>query len=90
MPQRLDNLRAKVAELQTELARVDSLDPAARAELEATIAEIQAALDQDDAPAEHHTLAEQLTSATEQFEKDYPTLTRILGSVADALSQLGI
>jgi chromosome segregation ATPase len=91
MPERIERLRATLAELETELHNLDALDPASRERLEEVSGEIDALLARRDlSSGEHHTLAEQLTESVEAFRVQHPTLSGVLQRLVDGLSQLGI
>ena len=75
MPERKEKLRETVNELEAELQTMESLDPETRAMLAEAAAEIQAALQKEDADQdEHHSLTERLRDSVHEFEADHPTL----------------
>lgn len=96
MSDRIDKLRANLAELEAELAGVDSLDPASRARLEEVAQEISTVLrrsnpDLRDLKLEPpHTFEERLSENIETFRVQYPTLAGIVQRLVDGLAQLGI
>ena len=97
MEDHLQDLRVKLAELQTKLATADRLDPNDRELLEEVVADIQQALaaqrgkapPNQPAPAAG-SLIERLAATTRNFEETHPTLSGAVGSVIDALSRMGI
>lgn len=97
MPHRVEDLRATLRELEAELAGVDTLDAESRQLLETAAAEIQAALGKDEPAAEvaaageaSQTWTDKLYDVASDFEQSHPTLSRVVGNVANALAQLGI
>jgi hypothetical protein len=96
MEDHLQDLRVKLAELESNLAAAKSLNPADRELLEQVMADIQQALAQSgQAPAKRPahpsgSLIDRLTAATRNFEDIHPTLSGAVGSVIDALSRMGI
>ncbi len=85
----MQNLRERLEQLHAELAKTDSVDERSREALESLARDIQALLEQSDAPP-HASLTERISQATRDFEKSHPRLSATLGRVADALSNLGI
>jgi hypothetical protein len=96
MPDRIDKLRATLAELEQELSEVDALDDAARQRLQEVSDEISAVLRRSDPDLNHlkldppHTVREQLLENVEAFRVQHPTLAGILQRLVDGLAQLGI
>jgi len=93
----LQRLRERVDALHQQLSGTESLDAADRASLESLLADVARLLERDDeardegASAEtHESLVDQLREAAESFEEQHPSLTELVGRVADALSRLGI
>jgi hypothetical protein len=87
-------LKQTLAELHTELSRLDPADGEVRALLIGTLDEIQATLHRqqsgETAPDSEEGLTTRLTSAAREFEETHPQLSGLLGSVIDALSRMGI
>ncbi|HUG69778.1 MAG TPA: DUF4404 family protein [Pirellulaceae bacterium] len=90
MPERIEKLRATVAELEAELASLTELDDPTRALLEDAVSELQATLAMQPADFEPHSLTERLTEAAEAFESSHPTLFGVVRRTIDALAQMGI
>jgi chromosome segregation ATPase len=84
MSERLDKLRTSLAELQQELAAVDSLDDAAREQLADAASEIGKRTERT-SQAEN-SLKDRLVD----FEASHPQLAIIVGRLLDGLGQLGI
>ena len=86
-----DKLRDTVVELEQELLVSESVDPAMRARIQATLAEIRTLLhDGEPSTATTASLSERLSKAVEEFEESHPTLVTMIGRLADGLSQIGI
>ena len=96
MTDRIEKLRATLAELEAELEGVDSLDPESRARLQEVAAEITEALERSDPDLKGlkleppHTIPERLSENVETFRAQYPTLAGIVQRLIDGLAQLGI
>ena len=86
MSRQSPELARRLAELQAELARTESVDPKSRELLEQVQQEIESVLD---AP-EEGSLRARLEAAIEHFETSHPDLTAIMGRVMDQLANLGI
>ncbi|MFN3190586.1 MAG: DUF4404 family protein [Aureliella sp.] len=56
--------------------------------LRTSVQEIEASLEQQEINSA--SLAERLQESTESFAKDHPDLTRMVGQIAETLSQMGI
>ena len=85
-------LRERIQELLGELDQVEAADPDARDRLAAVVEEIRSAVensDEDGSKADD-SLLERLNEATRHFEESHPTLTAMVGRVAESLSNLGI
>jgi len=91
MPERLDNLRNALNELEEELAKLDTVDEETRQALEDARSEIQMVLEtsEPDTPASGG-LIDQLKVAEQRFEADHPTISGILLRMVDLLGQMGI
>ena len=87
-----DQLREDLERLHQELARSESVDAASRGLLIDVLHDIEAVLER----SEHETagagesLIDRLRETASHFEKSHPTLTELVGRVADVLSRLGI
>lgn len=89
MSQQHEKLSQALAQLQTQLEEIRQIDPAVAERLQGTLAQAQAAL-AGERPAEPHTLSEQLRDTVLEYEASHPRLATTLGSVIDALGQMGI
>jgi chromosome segregation ATPase len=84
-------LRERIQELLGELDQVEAVDPDARDRLAAVVEEIRSAVEDNDDDGEgRESLLERLNEATRHFEESHPTLTAMVGRVAESLSSLGI
>lgn len=87
----LEKLRATLDELDRELAAVDTVDPHTRSLLEEARAEIQTAIDQQDAAQlQSQSLVDRLKDAEQEFEASHPNLAGIVMRMINTLAQLGI
>ena len=93
----LQRLKERVDALHQQLSGTDELDAADRASLEALLADVARVLERDDEAHDEaesaetdESLVDQLREAAESFEEKHPSLTELVGRVADALSRLGI
>ncbi len=91
MPDRIENLRANLRELEAELAAGQTLDAETKASLEEVAQEIRRVLannrPEDPAP---ESLLERLQEEERAFEASHPTLTQALARIINALGQMGI
>jgi ElaB/YqjD/DUF883 family membrane-anchored ribosome-binding protein len=87
-----EQLNQRIQDLLDELEQVETADPAARKHLTSVLHDIRSMIAGagDEAPAENDSLRERLNEATRHFEESHPTLTAMVGRVADSLSNLGI
>lgn len=85
-------LRERIQELLGELDQVEAADPDARDRLAAVVEEIRSAVENsgEDGSKADDSLLERLNEATRHFEESHPTLTAMVGRVAESLSNLGI
>ena len=85
------SLRETLDRLQNQLAEAKNIDKALAERLRTTIADAQAALDQQDTADEaHHERKEWLTEAAEHFEQSHPTIAGTINRLVDILGQAGI
>lgn len=89
MSDRLDKLRAALAELEVEL-KADSLDAATRQELADAVAHIAVALGRGQRSAASRQAEDSLQNRLVDFEASHPQLAIIVGRLLDGLAQLGI
>jgi DNA repair exonuclease SbcCD ATPase subunit len=87
-----EQLRQRIEELEEELEQTESIDADARDRLTGVLEEIRRALAEsaEKSDEEGESLVERLNEATRQFEESHPTLTTMVGRIADSLSNLGI
>jgi prefoldin subunit 5 len=86
-----DSLRDALDELQRQLENLRQREPAVAAQLEATINQARTALEgQELAAGEQHSLVDRLSQAVQRYEASHPSLSANLGSIIDALAQMGI
>jgi len=95
MSDRIEKLRATLAELEAELNDVDSLDADSRGRLQEVADEIATALRRSNPEKElrlepPHNMREQLIENVETFRVQHPTIAGILQRLVDGLAQLGI
>jgi len=85
-------LHERIEELLRELDQVEIRDPEARARLTAVLEDIRAAVADSTPPGtgDDESLLDRLNEATRHFEESHPTLTAMVGRVAESLSNLGI
>jgi hypothetical protein len=86
----MDNeLQKALANLHSEISRVQTVDEDTRDLLRVLQGDIQRILDRTD-EAHPETFREQLEDAIAQLEVDHPGLTRAIMAVVNALSNAGI
>jgi peptidoglycan hydrolase CwlO-like protein len=94
MNEKVERLRAAIAELERELHGLENTDPETRALLQSAAAEITTALEKKsngepqppDASASKSLLAEKVL----EFEASHPQLSLTLTRIIDMLGQIGI
>ncbi len=82
-----ERLNALLTALHAELESAETLDDDQAAELKQTLEEIQDKLGGEE---EESTLVSRLRESAQKFEETHPQLTHTIGSLADALAQIGI
>ena len=90
MQEAYSGLTDAIQELHVALDATDNLEPSDRDDLVSAIDEIRAVLGDEDASPQPDTLGGRFSAAIERFEDRHPDLTKIMGRVADALSEMGI
>jgi len=87
-----DQLREDLERLHQELARSKTVDAAARGLLIDVLHDIEAVLERSEPGTgeESEPLIDRLRGTTSHFEESHPTLTELVGRIADVLSRLGI
>jgi chromosome segregation ATPase len=84
-------MRQTLDELEAQLAEIRGKDPQLAAHLDEAVAAAERALKSQSPRAEsHRSLIGRLTEAVEKYEASHPSLAANLGSLIDALSQIGI
>jgi hypothetical protein len=90
MSDRLEKLKSTLAELERELAGVDSLDDVSREQLAAAAAEIAATLRRGQRSEQTVAAEDSLKGRLVDFEASHPQIAIIVGRLLDGLAQLGI
>jgi hypothetical protein len=94
MPDASQNLRDTLDQLHRQLEAAPDIDPEMRAQLAATVVDLQARLERGESTSDEErasdSVPDRLTEALRHFEGSHPTLAGTLGSIIDALSQMGI
>ena len=87
-----DQLREDLERLHQELARSEEVDETARGLLVDVLHDIEAVLERSEpeTAGADESLIRRLRETTSQFEESHPTLTELVGRIADVLSRLGI
>jgi hypothetical protein len=87
-----DRIRENLERLHQELARSESIDAASRGLLTDVLHDIEAVLERSEpeTAGAGETLIDRLRETTSHFEETHPTLTELVGRIADLLSGLGI
>jgi uncharacterized membrane protein YccC len=85
-----ERLRQDLEKLRELLAASPSAGEEARQRLEAVIRDIEAILGETEEEPGEESLVERLREATDSFEESHPTLTEVVGRIADVLSRMGI
>lgn len=81
-------LREDLEKLRRELQEGPELDAETREILAGLAQEIEEAIERSG--GREDTLGERLRTATERFEESHPSLTAVVGRLADMLSGVGI
>jgi CII-binding regulator of phage lambda lysogenization HflD len=81
-------LREDLEKLRSELREGPELDETTRELLAALAHEIEETIERSGDAEE--TLGDRLRAATERFEESHPSLTAVVGRLADMLSGVGI
>ena len=85
-------LDARLKELHSELRQINSVDEGERQILQQLMTDIQEILEQGEyhQTYPYNQFDERLKSAIEQFGVSHPTITTLMGQIADMLSRIGI
>ena len=84
-----DQLRESLADLRSELARLEAEEAEVRGRLNALIAGIETRLDAPDDSAHHQSLVRDLRRSTLQLEVSHPRATAILNQIMATLGNIG-
>ncbi len=84
------SLHHEIHDLHEALGTTENLEESERAELASAIEEIRNALGDSGAEAQPDGLRGRLRAAIARFEDRHPELTKMIGRVADSLSEMGI
>ena len=90
MPGADHRLREALGQVHELLETSHDLEAEDRAELTATLREIQTALTDGAEETDSGSIVDQLRAAVSRFEDRHPRLTELIGRIADSLSELGI
>ncbi len=91
MPERVEELKSLVNELEAALETLDSADAKSQQTLAETLRDLRAALDKvDSEPIASDTLVARFRTAEEDFQVSHPTVSGLVLRMIDALGQLGI
>ncbi len=86
-----EKLRQTLDQLQSQLEDMRKLNPAVAESLQATITEAREVLHgQTTVPQRHQSIVDRLRQEVLRYEASHPSLAGNLGSVIDALGQMGI
>jgi hypothetical protein len=86
-----EQLGNRIQELLDELEKIEPADPIKRDRLASVLHDIRSMLAESELESdEHESLRERFDEAARHFEDSHPTLTAVVGRVADSLANLGI
>jgi len=87
-----EQLHEKLKELHAQLQQLESVDEPDRKILQQLSADIQELLEQEghNETRQYGRLGERLTETIEKLEASHPSLTILMGQMAEALSKMGI
>lgn len=85
-----EQLRQSLAELRSELDRLESEEAQVRERLNALISGLEAKLDKPGDESQHQSLVEDLRQSISQFEVTHPRATAILNEIMVTLGNMGI
>ncbi len=83
-------LEETLAQLHEQLEAAEQIDSALVDQLQGTVADIQAALQRQEAAAGESSLGDPLQNVAMQFEESHPTIAGTLRRLVDLLGQMGI
>ncbi|QDU61456.1 hypothetical protein Pan216_23160 [Planctomycetes bacterium Pan216] len=92
MADKVEELKATLAQLHQQLQDVPADAPDVKAMLEGAIVDIHSTLDAEKSADEpqHDTLIEPLTDAASRFEESHPTLAGAMTRLVELLRHMGI
>jgi cell division septum initiation protein DivIVA len=99
VPTNSEQLKATLDQLHRDIAQLDKADPTLRQQLVQALAEIQATLQIESAPAgpakaaasaNRDSLVRRLRETAQRFEASHPALSENIGGLIDTLAQSGI
>ena len=95
MAENFEQLQTRLAALHKQLANNREVTPELRTLLADLATDIERILaDQAEAPSsrvgQHESLIARLSDAAREFEDSHPTLSGTIGSIIDALGQMGV
>ena len=86
-----EHLDNRIQELLDELEKKEPADQVRRDRIAHVLHDIRSMVAESEPQSdEHESLRERFDEAARQFEESHPTLTAVVGRVADALANLGI
>ena len=89
MSEQADRIREKLLELQTELGRIQAVDPEIRGLLESAASDIHGKL-ASKTPTQDESIVDRLRSVARHFEEDHPTIAGLVENTIDLLGRMGI
>jgi hypothetical protein len=97
MPDKLEKLRATLAELHAELEELDETDPQVRDLLRSALGELHGAIEEHGPrfaerlpPEARAGLLDRLREAVRHYHESHPAMAASVGSVIDVLGRMGI
>lgn len=85
-----NELQNNIAELHSELAKLDAKDDATRTHIQELVKSLEHHLNETPSEANRTALRENVSSALERFEAEHPRITLILNQIMNTLSGSGI
>jgi uncharacterized membrane-anchored protein YjiN (DUF445 family) len=85
-----NELQNNIAELRSELAKLNAGDDAAKTHINQLIESLEQHLNAPSSDTNQSTLRENVSSTIERFEAEHPQITLILNQIMNTLSGSGI